>query len=439
MPVPEPSTGCIAQPNNANLNPMSTETHIRRIFASGTSSLATIDVQMANVTAVELVNAWIPSGEYIIDTSNNIIDILYGPASTFGQQDRRMLNTSGTIYERAFAGISDTSDPHETPYRKTITVEPGNYSTSEYITRMAVNNDTIGGRIKVEIKTQQQKVTFSFSNPFTLVFPIDSTAGRLFGLHSVVQHNKTKQQRIAKQPAETTASRNNNVFSLDEHILIEIKRNTGNTTSGTATLLKGSNNNKVQTPWGFFKKGDLITVDDGVIFTIIDNVDVVSTTMTIQTSGTIIPKLYVKFQRTRTNQIVNRGSYDNVVHVDAVEDVNTKDLTRKWIIVAPDRADLSGARYISIESKELANQHGGNGVLAQLGLRRGEDISIYDPGHMIPPRSFVSPLYLPRLTLSFIVPNDQRLYNFNGLEWNITIAIYTSRRSIPWAPIISDI
>ena len=192
MPVPEPSTGCIAQPNNANLNPMSTETHIRRIFASGTSSLATIDVQMANVTAVELVNAWIPSGEYIIDTSNNIIDILYGPASTFGQQDRRMLNTSGTIYERAFAGISDTSDPHETPYRKTITVEPGNYSTSEYITRMAVNNDTIGGRIKVEIKTQQQKVTFSFSNPFTLVFPIDSTAGRLFGLHSVVQHNKTK-------------------------------------------------------------------------------------------------------------------------------------------------------------------------------------------------------------------------------------------------------
>lgn len=100
------------------------------------------------------------------------------------------------------------------------------------------------------------------------------------------------------------------------------------------------------------------------------------------------------------------------------------------------RSDMSGPRYLDIRT-QLTSQHT-NGVMAQIAMRPDVPIIHFEPTHT-PVRYFIPISVIPKLRVEMRVVDPQRAraglndrpYEFLGMCWHLTLAVYTSRRVAP--------
>ena len=88
---------------------------------------------------------------------------------------------------------------------------------------------------------------------------------------------------------------------------------------------------------------------------------------------------------------------------------------------AAGRCDLAGARYIDLTTN--LGEHSSN-VLAQVAMSPAEPIVLYEPRVYV--RTF-APRMVKRLDLHFSVDENgsRRPYQFNGLQWHVTLLVKT--------------
>jgi len=151
---------------------------------------------------------------------------------------------------------------------------------------------------------------------------------------------------------------------------------------------------------------------------------------------------------------------DTPSHEDLAADPHVRhQLHGQW------RTDLSGARFIDVRTKELTLEHT-DGVLAQVAVDPTQPVVHFDPPGGVTVRRFAHPLpSLRKLTLAFEtfdakaasivaetrrrrnindaavvndlngITGDRRPYTFNGLMYNVTIAVHMLRWKTPDANI----
>ena len=118
--------------------------------------------------------------------------------------------------------------------------------------------------------------------------------------------------------------------------------------------------------------------------------------------------------------------------------VATCGLHAGWHVLTGHRIDLSGPRFLDVRTKELATEHT-DGVLAQIPMVPGQPVGTYDGSTNRYVRYFRRPIHLEQLSLEFTTfcpgrarsGDPHRPYDFNGLYYNLTLAVYTHRWRLP--------
>ena len=102
-------------------------------------------------------------------------------------------------------------------------------------------------------------------------------------------------------------------------------------------------------------------------------------------------------------------------------------------IRSPNRADISGARYIHVLTDELDGQHQ-RGLLAEVPVLPPSPFAVFDPG-TIERRTFENPISLHSLTLRLsdydVVKNMILPYKFHGMFWSLTLEVTTMDVDLP--------
>lgn len=108
-------------------------------------------------------------------------------------------------------------------------------------------------------------------------------------------------------------------------------------------------------------------------------------------------------------------------------------------ITAPFRMNLSGVRYLEVRTDEMALEHT-DGVLAQIAMSPQLPVVHYSAQDIIANMRMIRyPVVLRELKLTFTTRDTMgipRPYDFNGMYYNITLAVYALRQNIPWKPIV---
>ena len=112
---------------------------------------------------------------------------------------------------------------------------------------------------------------------------------------------------------------------------------------------------------------------------------------------------------------------------------NNNDILSVAQLVSPLRADLSGARFLSIHTDELDGLHQ-RGMLAQIPVVPPTALVTYNPG-AVDRRRFENPITLNHLTFHLcdydMMKDKLRPYEFHGLYWSMTLEITTMDVSLP--------
>ena len=102
-------------------------------------------------------------------------------------------------------------------------------------------------------------------------------------------------------------------------------------------------------------------------------------------------------------------------------------------VQAPNRADISGARYIHILTDEMDGRHD-RGLMAEVPVLPPAPFAVYKPGS-VDSRKFENPITLRSLSLRIrdydAAKNALVPYNFNGMYYSMTIEITTLDRDVP--------